>query len=293
MLETIKNDHLEIAVESRGAELQSLRSVKDNTQFLWQAGPGFWQRRSPVLFPIVGKLENDQYSYQGKTYTMGQHGFARDKEFFLLHKGPDYLVYQLSHDTGTLKHYPFQFSLEIAYQLADNRLKVGYRVSNQQEKVMWFSVGGHPAFRCPLFDGESYADYCLELERKETAGRHLLDQGLLTDPPEPFLDNENIIEMTPGMFDRDAIIFKGLKSNWISLKHKQKDYRLTLDFTGFPCLGIWAGTGSPFVCLEPWFGLAGNKGAEPDFTKKEGIMSLVVGGKFSCEFVVGIRIPNG
>lgn len=79
----LKNEELTLTVISAGAEMKSLKDNKTEQEYLWQADPKFWGRTSPVLFPIVGNYVQKQSVYEGKTYTLSQHGFARDMEFDL------------------------------------------------------------------------------------------------------------------------------------------------------------------------------------------------------------------
>ena len=72
----LKNEELTLTVISAGAEMKSLKDNKTEQEYLWQADPKFWGRTSPVLFPIVGNYLQKQSVYEGKTYTLSQHGFA-------------------------------------------------------------------------------------------------------------------------------------------------------------------------------------------------------------------------
>ena len=62
----IQNDQLIAEIAEHGAELISLKSKESNLEYIWQGDPEYWGRHAPVLFPFVGRLKDDQYTYQGE-----------------------------------------------------------------------------------------------------------------------------------------------------------------------------------------------------------------------------------
>ncbi|MFN6946995.1 MAG: aldose 1-epimerase family protein [Cytophagaceae bacterium] len=285
MVESIENKFIQITARPSGAELVSVKNKKNDREYLWQGDPQFWPRRAPVLFPIVGKLSNNSYSVNGETFDMPQHGLARNSLFNLTSKTEDSLVYTLASDEETLKTYPFRFQFEVTYTLIENEVKVHYKISNTDSKKIWFSIGGHPGFNCPLLPGEKFSDYYIEFEKEETLERHLLDDGLFNGKKETVLKNGSELQLSTELFAKDALVFKNLKSEKVCLKSKRSSYSLEFLFKGFPYLGIWTkGQGSPFVCIEPWLGLADNKGFTGDLSEKEGILSLEPEKVFDCEY---------
>lgn len=288
MTEVIESSKLKVEVSEAGAELKSIFDKEKNKELLWQANPAFWPRRAPVLFPIVGKLKENKYRFAGKEYELSQHGFARDKKFTLDSKGKNYLAYSLESDDETLKKYPFKFRLSITYILDGNDLRVRYEVANTDTKTIYFSIGGHPGFVCPLNSNEKFSDYVLELEHQETASRFVLAEGLIGGKKESMLKGESQIPLTPELFAKDAVIFKDLKSKSITLKNKKGDHAIKMDFSGFPYIGIWSKAGAPFVCIEPWYGIADKKTFEGEFNEKEGINELAKGEKFNCEYIISV-----
>jgi galactose mutarotase-like enzyme len=281
---TIQSTHLALDVSLSGAEMTSLRSLQDGTEYLWQADPSIWARHAPVLFPIVGRLKNDQYRYQGETYSLGQHGFARDKEFLLAEQSEHALIFELRDDADTRQRYPFSFRFRIGYDLQGDRLRTSYQVSNPGPGTLPFSVGAHPAFRCPLLPDEALTDYEIRFEQPETAAIHLLEGGLLAQE-EPFLENQDRFDLTPHTFDRDALVFTTLQSAWVQLVSKKSGRGVELSLKGFPFLGIWAKPGgAPFVCLEPWQGIADDAQASGELLEKPGIRLLAPGADYSGWF---------
>ena len=289
MLQVIENDFLKISSSTHGGELHSIKSKKSNTEYLWNGNPDFWKYHAPILFPIVGKVKDGKYKVDGKTYELPQHGLARVRDFSLKTCEDNKVTYELIYSEDTLKVYPYKFSLCISYELIDNNLKVSYKVTNLDDKTIYFSIGAHPGFMCPLKDNESLNDYYFEFNKKETADLMTLDMsvGLISHNTIPYLNNENIIPLHKELFKNDALIFKNLDSNLISIKSKNHNQSLSMDFTGFPYMGLWAiPTGCPFVCIEPWFGHADFVDFNGELKDKAGIQSLEIGEEFNCSYSI-------
>jgi galactose mutarotase-like enzyme len=288
MEHTIQNEYLSIAVNEIGAELSSLRTAADGFEYLWQPDPRVWRRQSPLLFPIVGRVENDRYRVDDREYPMENHGFAKETRFELLESGSGRLVFQLTSDEATLQKYPYHFQLQVRYTLDGPELETGYCVANRDQRRMWFSIGAHPGFRCPLEAGETMNDYRLEFERPERIERHLAQDNLLTGATAPFLNGGQVVPLSYELFQKGAVILKGLRSGRITLKSDRNPRSITVSYPGFPFLGIWSPPG-PFVCIEPWYGVPGTRGAGDDFTKKEGILSLDAGEVFECAYRIRVE----
>ncbi|MFB9865146.1 aldose 1-epimerase family protein [Rufibacter immobilis] len=287
----LENDYVRVGVKSAGAELCSLVKKDAGLEYLWQADGTFWNRHAPVLFPIVGRLPQDQYLHQGKTYQLPQHGFARDKEFALVEQEPDQLVYELTSSAETLKVYPFHFALRISYRLQGQTLEVKWEVRHTGEGEMLFSIGAHPAFNVPLLPGQEFEDYYLEFSQPETLSRYLLEDGtgLQNGLTEPVLENMAVLPLRYEQYKKDALVFKGYRSERITLKCDQHPHFVQMQFAGFPFLGIWTKrVGAPFLCLEPWYGIAGSAGAPIELSQKEGMQSLGVGETFEAAYSITI-----
>lgn len=287
----LKNEHITAKILKHGAELKSLKRIGDETEYMWSADPSYWNRHSPVLFPIVGRVVNNEYTVDGQTYHLDRHGFARDMDFEVIKQSEAQVSLLLKWDEKTLKVYPYKFEFIITYTLKDNQISIEYRVNNVDDKTIYFSVGGHPGFNCPLQAGESYEDYYFEFEKNETAKIMLTSgNGLYSREKKLYLNNEKIIKLTDSLFKDDALVFEGLKSKSITLKSKKSDYSVRVDFEGFPLLGLWAlPTQSPFVCIEPWVGHADFSDFAGDFSAKEDQMSLDVSKHFIREFTITIK----
>ncbi|MGC4232416.1 MAG: aldose 1-epimerase family protein [Niabella sp.] len=278
---SIQNGFIKIGVVPKGAELQSISNIVTGQEYMWSGDTAFWGKYSPVLFPIVGALKENTYYVHSKSYQLPRHGFARDMEFRLYEQTADRLGFLLESNNDTLAKYPFSFQFYIDYAIERNTLSVSYRVLNTGEEDMYFSVGGHPAFRVPLFEGERYEDYYLQFHQDENAGKWpVMADGLLEAEPVPFLENTDRIPLTKALFYKDAIVLKHLNSNSVKLLSGRSGKGFEFDFTGFPYLGIWAAKNADFVCIEPWCGIADSVTADQQFTDKEGINRITP----QCEF---------
>jgi galactose mutarotase-like enzyme len=283
MVTTIENEFVQLAVKRSGAEMVSLKGKKTDKEYLWQANPDFWPRRAPILFPIVGKLNENKYKLDGQEYVLPQHGFARNLMFERESESKNQVSYILKSHPETLKNFPFQFDLSVTYTLKGKAVEVKYEVTNKGKDKMVFTIGAHPGFNVPAKPDEQFEDYYLEFEKEENAERHLLEDGLFTGNTAPLLNNSKKIPLNHDLFIKDAIVLENLNSKWVQLKSSKSDYALKLDFSGFPYLGIWSPSNeAPFVCIEPWMGLADTKGFEGSFNEKTGVISLGAGATYSC-----------
>ena len=252
----LENDTLTAGINLFGAELASLVKKETKEEYMWNADEKFWKRHSPVLFPIVGGLKDKQYSYDGKTYTMGQHGFARDMEFSVVSEKEDEVWFSLSADEQTYEKYPFNFTLEIGYRLEKNTLQVIWRVINEDDKVMHFSIGGHPAFMCPIAGRGSQTDYYLGFDTdKDLTYSKLSADGLLEQTGNVLATNGGMMKIDEHLFDEDALVIEGEQAHEVSLCDAEKKPYLTVSFDA-PLFGLWspAKKNAPFICIEPWYG---------------------------------------
>ncbi|MFB6457392.1 aldose 1-epimerase family protein [Chitinophaga sp. Hz27] len=277
----LSNEKLTVTIAEKGAELQSIIRNDNSFEYMWSGNPDFWGKKSPVLFPIVGGLKHNSYQYNGQTYTLGRHGFAREMNFVVTEQGPDSVLFSLIDNEATHKVYPFKFIFSVRYVLTADELKVTYHVKNTGDELMYFSVGAHPAFKVPLAEGSAFTDYYLEFEKVENAGRWpLTAEGQIAAFSVPFLNNTNKLPLQKSLFYEDALVFKNLASHTISIKSDLTGYGIRVHFEGFPYMGIWSAKDADFVCIEPWCGIADSETATGDLTEKEGINVLHPGQLF-------------
>lgn len=274
----IENEFLKIEVSSIGAELFSIYDKKKNVEYLWQGNPVYWKRRAPVLFPIVGNLKDDSYIYNGIEYSMNQHGFARDKEFKCIYSDKEKIRFKLLFDEDSLKKYPFKFELDIEYILTNKKLDIKYSINNIDNKNMFYSIGGHPGFNCPVFQNENFDDYYLEFGEDTVFESYAFTKDLSALKNDKILvkHKDNLISLDYDLFAEDAIILDQIKCKKVKLKSlKNNDFGIELNFDDFSYLGIWTkGLNAPFICIEPWNGIKDFEFHNGELDSKVGIRNL-------------------
>lgn len=271
----IENDHLVIKISEKGAELQSIQL--NALEYLWQADPNYWSKHSPVLFPVIGELKDGKYIFDNKEYHLPRHGFVRDKTFEAKHTSDTSAIFTLHSNADTLAVYPFKFIFQVQYEIKLHTLYCSYIVQNVNESNMYFSVGGHPAFKVPLNEKLKYDDYTLFFNKDNSLKRFLLVNGLTNDKTEIVALDDKKLHLKSSLFYNDAIVLKNIKSNQIQLYSEKDPHGLRFMFEGFPYFGIWAAKDAPFVCLEPWCGIADNIHHNYQLANKEGINQLAGG----------------
>jgi len=273
MLYHIENEHLSCAVEDLGAQLSSIRDKASQTEYLWQGDRAVWDGRAPVLFPIVGRLKDDRYRWQGKEYTLPKHGFALDSRFRKLGCRNGQVSFILESNEATRACYPFEFALTLEYRLEGRSLACEAKVENKGEGDMYFSLGAHPGFNCAMGDA-------LRFDLPETINSLWIDdEAMLAGGSYPVLENTTDIIIHKHLFNRDALILKGMQSRHITLVRDGKP-TVKFDIGGAPVLGLWAKPGAPYVCIEPWYGLNDSGEFTPDISQKPYIQRLDCGESF-------------
>ena len=267
MIVTISNSIISASINALGAEL--IRLEKDSKNYIWSVDETYWNKTSPILFPIVGRLKNDTYSIDNKTYELPRHGFARNFEFQIVNQTESSVVFVLESNSETFKNYPFEFELRLEYELDENELKIKYSVENKSEATMPFSIGAHPAFAIE----NSFSDYSLKFNQTEEFTSYELDNEQFSNSFRKINSENGQINLNYSLFEKDALVFKHLESNELTLL-KKKEPVLSVQFEGFPYLGIWTKPNAPFLCIEPWCGLADNVNHNGNIFEKEGINLL-------------------
>ena len=273
MIITISNSQLIATINTLGAELISL--VKNNKNYIWNIDETYWNKTSPVLFPIVGRLKNDSYSFNSKTYQLQRHGFARNMEFTFDKKSDSQVIFELNETEETKAIYPFSFKFLMAYTLMENELVIEYFVRNQSDEVLPFSIGAHPAFAI----SDKFENYSLEFNAVDTFETHHLENESFIGKTTLVDTKNNAIALNYALFEKDALVFKQLNSNEVTLKNNDKAI-LKVNYDHFPYLGIWTKQNAPFLCIEPWCGLADTINHNGKLEEKEGMNHLPAGEDF-------------
>ncbi len=279
MLYYLENVFLKISVDTHGAELSTIFNKKDNKEMLWHGDPQFWGRKSPVLFPVVGKYKNGKTTYNGKEYFLGQHGFARDSEFSLIEQTESSLSFELTSNEESLAKYPFKFRLVCSFELKNDTIIVGWKVENADDKTIYFSIGAHPAFYCEK------SKTVLTMNKENLEYSLVNGDGLYT--PKKY-DVESSFVLNDNIFDNDALIIENSGVTEVSLVDNDKKY-ITVKFDA-PLFGIWSPTkkNAPFVCIEPWYGRCDGEDFNGDITEREWGNSLSVGETWYKEYEIVI-----
>lgn len=276
----IENEHLIVTVKDKGAEVSSVIAKKTGIEYIWQADEKVWNRHAPVLFPFVGRLKEDSFRYQGNTYPMGQHGFARDSKFSVHERLTDSITFILAPNGHFKDVYPFLFELQLTYQLFENQLSVIYKVKNLDENTMYYSIGGHPGFNVPLTEGEAFEDYYVKMA-PETSRERLLLEGPYLAADKALEVEQNKFPLQRELFLNDAIILKTPEPTTVTLASKKGEHGVTMSYEDFDYLGIWTKPqqDATYVCLEPWCGLADRSDSDGALERKTAIQSLEPGNK--------------
>lgn len=277
---------LRCVVSTRGAELRSLLDTQVQDEYIWQRNPAVWSDSAPILFPFVGRLREGSYFHEGKRYAMPIHGFARDAAFSVVDQHEQGATLVLRESPETLACYPFRFVLRVQFTLEKHCVHVAYTVANPGEQPLLFSLGSHPGFRLPPTT-RGLVDWMLSFSDTEKSECFRLDGDLLSTAPES-LDfvQRHSIPLSPGLFERDAIIFKQIRSQHVRLIHRSGRVRLSVATGGTPSLGLWARAGAPYVCIEPWHGYDDDSTGGGELQAKPGIVKLEAGGVFRTAYAI-------
>jgi len=283
MIITISNKFLKVEIDSYGAEIKSI--VKDNQEYMWSGDPKYWKSTAPILFPMVSSLLDNKYTYKGKTYSFGQHGFARRSEFSVVEKSESSVLLRLEQTEKTREVYPFDFDFCVSFELKENRLDMNFIVSNTSKtERMYFNTGSHEGYS--LFNGGKISDYYIEFEKKEKLVRMLLDRPVFEGETVD-LGERDVLVLEDALFEKDGIFFLNITSDYVTLKSKNgaRSVRVYFDC---PNLGFWKVPGGEYLCIEPWDGFCPFEGDGYELSEKRFIKTL----EPECEykFYHGIEI---
>ncbi|EDO0256954.1 aldose 1-epimerase family protein [Listeria monocytogenes] len=272
----LENEVLLVEMKTAGAELTRIFHKDTGLEYLWNADSKFWGRHSPVLFPTVGRLVEDTYLVDGKPYHLGQHGFARDRDFQVIEQTEKSVRFELDADEDSLAVYPYKFKLSIIYTIEKNTVAVSYEVENTDNKRIYFSIGAHPAFNLPLTDGTTFEDYYLDFGTEENLETLCLEGPYRSGEIKKVVDKPaQYLPLSYDLFKNDALIFEALKQKEMTIKSDKTPHFVKVSFPEFPFVGVWtAKPGTPFLCIEPWYGIADGAGESVELRDKAGIEHL-------------------
>ena len=278
----LTSEHYSVTVSRLGAETVSFMDHNLQKEYLWQGNPDVWYGQSPILFPIVGQILDNKYRVDGKEYEMAKHGIARKRDFELKEAGEGYLILTQKWNEETLAGYPYKYILDVEFRLEGKTITVKHTVTNDDDKTIYFSIGAHPGFNCKI------GDY-LEFEENETLVCEKINPDSILDGIHyPTLNNEKVFEITADVFNKDAHVLSGMKSDTLYLKSNVRNEVIKFNFGKAPYLGIWAKPGAEYVCIEPWYGINDSYDKKADFSEKRAIQSATVGTDFSFSWTAEI-----
>ncbi|WP_125702500.1 aldose 1-epimerase family protein [Lacticaseibacillus daqingensis] len=277
---TLENSQFTATISADGAELTTLSRKADKRQVIWTDETGqYWQRHAPVLFPVIGRSNQDQYTLDGTVYPMRQHGFARDMRFQTITQDTDDTVALTLHATdATNAQYPFDFALTITYHLTTTGLQITYAVVNHDRRPMPFALGFHPAFTLT----QPMDAYTVTLHNA-TLPLHKFGVGPLpfrNGEIEPLKEADGAqLALTHERLNHGLILIDAPEATGVTLARTDGKESLTLSLTDFPYLAIWSPADllAPFVCLEPFNGLPDQIGAPTNWYQKAGNMIAAPG----------------
>ena len=281
---------MQISVSHKGAELTSL--VANECEYLWQGDPAFWGRRAPILFPIVGKLADDKLCIDGHEYTMKQHGFARDTEF--VESNGRYVLTENGRE-----NYPYAYELAVKYLVDGNTLTCNWQVTNRGDENMYFQIGAHPAFLLPDYDAKDVIHgYIQCYDANDNVVSPMVFSTLVNglrarySQPKTLLNDKGILALTDTTFADDAILIEAQQVAKVALFDKHGKRVLTVGCPQADAFGLWAPNkpGCPFVCIEPWCGIADNAGFKGDISERDCIHSLESGESFNFNYSLTLNL---
>ncbi|EPT7268323.1 aldose 1-epimerase family protein [Listeria monocytogenes] len=286
----LENEVLLVEMKTAGAELTRIFHKDTGLEYLWNADSKFWGRHSPVLFPTVGRLVEDTYLVDGKPYHLGQHGFARDRDFQVVEQTEKSVRFELDADEDSLAVYPYKFKLSIIYTIEKNTVAVSYEVENTDNKRIYFSIGAHPAFNLPLTDGTTFEDYYLDFGTEENLETLCLEGPYRSGEIKKVVDEAaRYLPLNYDLFKNDALIFEALKQKEMTIKSDKTPHFVKISFPEFPFVGVWtAKAGTPFLCIEPWYGIADGAGESVELRDKAGIEHLEPEAVFASEYEITV-----
>lgn len=289
---TLHSENYEVTINRMGAELKSFRTT-EGKEFIWNSDPAFWMRSSPLLFPTIGNVRNNETRFDGVSYPLPKHGFCKDSEFTPVDVSADKVTFVLNANEETLAVYPFRFSLALTYELKGNMLHMTYTVTNTDSKDMPYHIGAHPGFMCPLESDEDFSDYQLVFEKEEALVATPYDLDNLcfySDRQMTYAANSTTLPLNKEMFKNDAIFFPNIVSRSVRLEHATRKHGIRVDYPDFRTIAFWTPIGgkAPFLCIEPWNGSAIYDDEDDNFTSKRNLETLAPNASKSYRLTISL-----
>ena len=286
----LKNSTISVKVDSHGAELKSLKKQDTGTEYMWCGDAKYWGRTSQVLFPFVGGVKDRKYRAKGKTYTMTQHGFARDMDFTLLSQTDDEIWFELRSSEETLEKYPYEFILKLGYRIDGNKTEVLWQVENPGTETLHFSIGGHPAFNCPIEPDACQAECFVDFgDAEEVISTRISENGLATNFMDVYGLTDGKLALRDNLFEHDALVIENRQTDTAALCRSDGTRYVTITMDA-PLFGIWspAGKQAPFVCIEPWHGRCDNENFQGTLEERQWDNQVSPGETWKASYTIAV-----
>ena len=272
----LKNNFLNVTVNSHGAELKSIK--QGETEYIWQADPDVWNSSAPLLFPICGRLKDNSYTLDGKKYALNPHGFARHLDYKTEKLTGTEVLLSAEYTVETLKVYPFKFKFFVGFTLIDKKLNITYTVENISDNALYFSFGGHEGYSCP----EGAEHYSVSFPSDNVLKRHMLNGGFFNGKTEEIVLENGELPLNYDEFEKCTYIFKKLNSTCVILHNENNSRSVKVSFdSDIKTLALWTLRDRKYLCIEPWWGTSQDEDFNGDFREKDGVILLDAGKTFS------------
>ncbi|MBN1623649.1 MAG: aldose 1-epimerase family protein [Clostridia bacterium] len=292
MILQLKNEHLEVVISTTGAELKSIRKSgdTDGVEYLWQLNPEIWERQAPLLFPVIGRLKDEEYVHDGRKYKMDIHGFARFKEFSVVEKSNERVALEITHDEKTLLEYPFEFRLTISYTLSESSIIKEHRIENTGNCRMYYEIGGHEGYNLAFFKGEIMEDYFIEFNGMDSLMTYTTDENVMIEKDMKKLELAgNRLYLSPEVFKGDALIMDTFINRTVSLCNTKNNRKVVVEFNDFKYLGLWTKyMRGNYICIEPWTSLPDCNYLGKELNEKKDVRFLDAGVNEKLKYTISI-----
>jgi galactose mutarotase-like enzyme len=280
---TIANDTIQFVSDSYNVSPCFLRFNDENVNYFWKSN----EKGTEVCFPQCGIVPNNVFSYKGREYPLPMHGFAQNREFIVAEKSETHIIYQFFDDEETLKQFPWHFLFQIVYSLCGDSLKTTYRIENRDESEMFFSVGGHPRYSCPIGSDTIFEDYFIVFEKPESIKNVVKAYSPIEEIERRLSVDGKTLNLDYSMFSKGCFCFSPYNSSVITLKNNKNGRGIQFELGGSDHLQFWTQPNSPFLAIEPLFGAISShpvKKEDSDWMNKPGILRLNPGKVHECSY---------
>lgn len=287
----LRSKTLEARIAPFGAELVGLRH-SSHGELLWSGDPAWWDRQSPILFPVVGKCADDTIRVGGRPYPMPLHGFAHGMTFEPAEIAADRCRLLLSDTAETRAGYPFPFRLEVDYALAGATLGIEARIVNTGAAVLPASFGFHPGFRWPLAGGLPKTAHWLAFEDDEHLDVARAREGLILPGESRVTLAGGVLHLDEALFAQGAMVLHAPRSRRLRFGAAGAAFGIWVAWRNLPALGLWMRPGAEFLCIEPWAGHGDPVGFAGDLLDKPGIVAIPPGATAAFGMEIAVE-PTG